>query len=326
MISRRGSETLIACDGVDCSERYTTINSSSYDIVFEIERIGWSAIGGKILCPEHKAKNDDFDPVKKPKHYNTGRIQPIEAIDDWKLGFALGNAVKYIARAAHKGSELEDLKKAAWYLNHRIEELQNSISSVRVTKADGMPCSHAYKDNDVRAGQTACGMSVRDTVIMCGPESLKNVDCTLCLGLLKSISRQNSERDGFRCPFCKGSEIKERLNPGQVACASCGATAAWPEMIRAEGVERELCDLTLKLMTMTGTSKLDDALRDLQIAWDFVMKHEERNPTHLMLDGVDKRGIACGKKDLEVSSVVTAAHISEVTCKDCRAAFMRTSR
>ncbi len=70
------------------------------------------------------------DMVNHPAHYG-GADNPYEAIkviDAWKLGFALGNCVKYIARAAHKGSELEDLRKAAWYLNHRIEELEASGS------------------------------------------------------------------------------------------------------------------------------------------------------------------------------------------------------
>lgn len=62
--------------------------------------------------------------VIHPKHYNTGKIEVIEAIDDWKLGFCEGNVVKYVARAKHKGSELEDLKKARWYLDHAIKKLE----------------------------------------------------------------------------------------------------------------------------------------------------------------------------------------------------------
>jgi Protein of unknwon function (DUF3310) len=58
--------------------------------------------------------------VNHPSHYNQGNIEVIDAIDDWKLGFSLGNAVKYIARADHKGNRLQDLKKAAWYLQHEI--------------------------------------------------------------------------------------------------------------------------------------------------------------------------------------------------------------
>jgi hypothetical protein len=60
--------------------------------------------------------------VDHPKHYNMGKIEAITAINDWKLGFELGNAVKYIARAEHKGNALQDLEKAAWYLNHEIQK------------------------------------------------------------------------------------------------------------------------------------------------------------------------------------------------------------
>lgn len=62
--------------------------------------------------------------VNHPAHYNAGNIEVIDAIDDWNLGFSLGNAVKYIARAEHKGKKLEDLKKAQWYLNHEVERLE----------------------------------------------------------------------------------------------------------------------------------------------------------------------------------------------------------
>jgi len=73
------------------------------------------------------------DSVNHPKHYNAGRFEVIDVIDDWKLGFALGNTVKYIARAAHKGSELEDLRKARWYLNHEIERLE-TLNNIQVDR------------------------------------------------------------------------------------------------------------------------------------------------------------------------------------------------
>lgn len=63
--------------------------------------------------------------VDKPAHYAHGQIEPITAIEDWKLGFCLGNVVKYVARAGHKGSPLEDLKKAQWYLNREIARLES---------------------------------------------------------------------------------------------------------------------------------------------------------------------------------------------------------
>ena len=60
--------------------------------------------------------------VDHPQHYG-GADNPYEAIkviEAWALGFCLGNTVKYIARAEHKGATLEDLKKARWYLDREI--------------------------------------------------------------------------------------------------------------------------------------------------------------------------------------------------------------
>ena len=69
------------------------------------------------------------DNVNHPAHYSTGAIEPIAAIEDWQLGFNLGNSVKYIARAGKKdpAKTVEDLKKAQWYLQREIDNLQNSI-------------------------------------------------------------------------------------------------------------------------------------------------------------------------------------------------------
>lgn len=63
------------------------------------------------------------DKVNHPPHYNQGKFEVIDVIEDWGLGFSTGNAVKYIARAKHKGTELEDLEKARWYLNREIRRL-----------------------------------------------------------------------------------------------------------------------------------------------------------------------------------------------------------
>ena len=62
------------------------------------------------------------DNVNHPPHYTFSAIQGIDAIEAWRLGYRLGNVVKYVARAAHKGAELQDLKKARWYLDREIEK------------------------------------------------------------------------------------------------------------------------------------------------------------------------------------------------------------
>lgn len=68
------------------------------------------------------------DKVNHPSHYANGKIEVIDFIEDKGLGFNLGNVVKYVARAGRKKSSgksldakaLEDLKKAAWYLQREI--------------------------------------------------------------------------------------------------------------------------------------------------------------------------------------------------------------
>ena len=59
--------------------------------------------------------------INHPPHYNTGRIEVIDFIEDQNLGFHLGNVVKYVCRSRHKGEELYDLGKAMWYLQRYIK-------------------------------------------------------------------------------------------------------------------------------------------------------------------------------------------------------------
>lgn len=60
------------------------------------------------------------DMVNHPPHYKVGGIETIDFIEAKKLGYNLGNVVKYITRADHKGERLENLQKALWYLNREI--------------------------------------------------------------------------------------------------------------------------------------------------------------------------------------------------------------
>ncbi len=68
--------------------------------------------------------------VDHPAHYNTGSIEVIDAIEDWKLGFHLGNVVKYIARSPHKDNELDDLRKARWYLERYISKAEEKLPTL----------------------------------------------------------------------------------------------------------------------------------------------------------------------------------------------------
>lgn len=66
------------------------------------------------------------DAINHPSHYTQGRIEPIDVIEDWGLGFCDGNALKYIARFRHKGRAIEDLKKARWYLDRLISQVEKT--------------------------------------------------------------------------------------------------------------------------------------------------------------------------------------------------------
>jgi len=71
------------------------------------------------------------DAVNHPPHYG-GADNPYEAIkviEAWRLGFNLGNVVKYISREQFKGAPIEDLKKARWYLDREIANRESSASA-----------------------------------------------------------------------------------------------------------------------------------------------------------------------------------------------------
>lgn len=63
------------------------------------------------------------DPVNHPAHYKVGGIETIDFIEAKKLGYNLGNVVKYITRSDHKGNRKQDLEKALWYLNRELSAM-----------------------------------------------------------------------------------------------------------------------------------------------------------------------------------------------------------
>ncbi|HZJ98566.1 MAG TPA: DUF3310 domain-containing protein, partial [Tissierellaceae bacterium] len=59
--------------------------------------------------------------VNHPSHYTFGQYEVLDVIEDWDLPFHLANVVKYIARAKHKGNEIQDLLKAQFYLDRYVD-------------------------------------------------------------------------------------------------------------------------------------------------------------------------------------------------------------
>ncbi len=80
------------------------------------------------------------DPIRHPSHYNAGKIEVIEFIEDQGLNFSRGNAVKYIARAGKKANtpEKQDLEKAIWYLQRELELVNAELEERQALRPNEM--------------------------------------------------------------------------------------------------------------------------------------------------------------------------------------------
>lgn len=92
--------------------------------------------GGGKEVEAFKKLNPSLSAVQHPSHYQSGKIEAIDVIEDFNLGFCLGNVIKYVLRAGKKKepgksvteSEVQDLEKAEWYLSREIKTLRTAFS------------------------------------------------------------------------------------------------------------------------------------------------------------------------------------------------------
>lgn len=128
--------------------------------------------------------------IDHPVHYGGDTVyEAIKVIEAWNLGFCLGNCVKYICRAGRKGPlthvedlQLEDLKKAQWYLQHEIEEKEKVLAQRRAQSQDP-------RSNVVRATRTG------------DPKGLQ-CNCDLCVKT-RTLVQEQSSVNGCDNPSCK---------------------------------------------------------------------------------------------------------------------------
>lgn len=101
-----------------------------------------------------------FEPsmVNHPKHYNSGKIEVIEALEDWKLNYHRGCVVKYVARAGKKDptKEIEDLEKAEWYLKRELEILRAAKEKREAIRPNAMN-PQKTKDSTSAIGASSSG-------------------------------------------------------------------------------------------------------------------------------------------------------------------------
>lgn len=99
------------------------------------------------------------DNIHHPKHYNSGKIEVIEFIEDqgWGEGFRRGDVIKYVARAGKKdpARELEDLEKAAWYLAREIEVVRAAKENRAPLRPNDMDPRHSLHQQLDQARKTA---------------------------------------------------------------------------------------------------------------------------------------------------------------------------
>jgi hypothetical protein len=131
------------------------------------------------------------DPVNHPAHYKGNGIEAIDVIEGFGLGFHLGNTVKYALRAGRKDSELQDLRKARWYLDRRIAALTgqaqattNAIAQYRLcylatpyTKYKGGPAAAFHEAARIAATFVTIGVRIYSPIAHTHPLAVEgNLD------------------------------------------------------------------------------------------------------------------------------------------------------
>lgn len=155
-----------------------------------------------------------MDNINHPSHYTSGKIEVIDFIEDQKLGFNLGNAVKYIARAGKKDSsrKVEDLQKAVWYLEHAIKSFLSQQAD-QPGRADVNEACLAVTDGRHSTERVDGKLRCKN----CGARLLEANDRGVSLEALGHAPRPVDEPCG---PF--GTHTPSRDQFGIRFCTSCG--------------------------------------------------------------------------------------------------------
>ena len=117
----------VGCENwLNSRDFYSQVDFDAIHVIKEESYWGWRTEDGHGVCDKCATVVKDQAPdaqetVNHPAHYNSGRIETIDFIEDQQLGFNLGNVIKYISRAGHKGKRRQDLEKAAFYLARELQ-------------------------------------------------------------------------------------------------------------------------------------------------------------------------------------------------------------
>lgn len=77
----------------------------------------------------------EIDMVNSPPHYQTKvGLQPVDVGEVFELCHHASSAIEYILRAERKGTEIEDYRKAVWWLQRKILSLKVKEPHIEVTQ------------------------------------------------------------------------------------------------------------------------------------------------------------------------------------------------
>ncbi len=102
-------------------DRVKIVETEDEITMYSSQNDGTSAQSGWPYTVDRE--DEPYDPINKPKHYTQGKYEVIDVIEDWFPDEPhLFSAVQYIARARHKGAFQQDIRKAIWYLERRLNK------------------------------------------------------------------------------------------------------------------------------------------------------------------------------------------------------------
>lgn len=177
--------------------------------------------------------NSDGKGNIRPAHYNRGGIEAIDVIHAWGLGFDLGNALKYIARAGYKpkGDDLEagrveDLRKARTYIDLELRRLAGDDDDTDPARPRPglrrVPAPEPAPPVTEQNGKPPTSPVTPAADVVTEPEPLEEGEwrCSRCDGVKRAGERYNIGKpfEGPACALCSAQVRAVRL--GQEAKAA----------------------------------------------------------------------------------------------------------
>lgn len=170
------------------------------------------------------------DSINHPSHYNAGKIEVIEFIEDQKLNFARGDVIKYVCRAGKKKSspELEDLRKAAWYLAWEIELLEARDQGRPVRRPNDLNPRVISATGASILGEAEHSLATARTAPQ-SPTSESSGHCTY--GFLRASAQCGCKFHDRDVP--RGTFIDDKKH-GLTRCGRCGTDLSNPSFDRSQ--------------------------------------------------------------------------------------------